>query len=373
MNAVEGGFEDVADEAFGDGEEAEDGEGGAPAVGFGDGDGEGHEAGEGGSDVGQEAEDEAEGAPEAGAGDVEEPESESEGGAEAGVDGELEEDVAGDAVAGVIHGFGGGLEFLLAHKAEEAVAQVLAVNEHEEGEDDDEAGGAEGSEGGADPGADGPEGAAAGNDFDLKRGDGAGLARVVDLAAEVFEGGEEVSEAAGFALDELDFVADVLRVGAHAADDVEELGEDEPAHDGEQGAGEDDDDAGGGGAGDSPGFEAFDDGAEEEGEEQGEGEGDEEFAGDVEDGDGEDETEDRGKLRTAGGFAGWQDCDLNRRGARGLYLRPGPAPAAGVSASLWSLSSLSSLRRAAIFRASGMRPVARRKTSYASRVVAISL
>src|SRR5271165_2597998 len=60
------------------------------------------------------------------------------------IDGDLEEEVAGDAAAGVVHGIGHEGEVAVAGKADEAVAEVFALEQDEEGEDDGEQGGGQG-------------------------------------------------------------------------------------------------------------------------------------------------------------------------------------------------------------------------------------
>ena len=77
-------------------------------------------------------------------GESDEVERDADDGPEDDVDGDLEEEVAGDAAAGVAHGLGHAREVAIAGETDEAVAEVFALEEDEEGEDDGEQRGGEG-------------------------------------------------------------------------------------------------------------------------------------------------------------------------------------------------------------------------------------
>jgi hypothetical protein len=79
-------------------------------------------------------------------GQADEVEREADDGAEDEVDGDLEEEVAGDASTGFAHGLGQAGEVAIAGEAEEAVTEVFALKEDEEGEDDREQRSGEGLE-----------------------------------------------------------------------------------------------------------------------------------------------------------------------------------------------------------------------------------
>ena len=79
-------------------------------------------------------------------GESDEVEGDADDGAVDDVDGDLEEEIAGDASAGIAHGLGHEGEVAVAGETDEAVAEVFALEEDEEGEDDGEERGGEGLE-----------------------------------------------------------------------------------------------------------------------------------------------------------------------------------------------------------------------------------
>ena len=107
---------------------------------------EGHDEAGGCSDVGDDAEDGGEDSPESGVGDADEEESDAEGDAVGGVDGDLEEEVLTDASGGVLEGLGHETDAAHAGEQEDAVAEILALHEEVDGEDDDDADDSDGVE-----------------------------------------------------------------------------------------------------------------------------------------------------------------------------------------------------------------------------------
>ena len=113
-----------------------------------DGDGEDErqdEAGSG-SDVGNNAEDRGEYSPECGVGYADEKEAEAEEDAVGCVDCGLEEEVLADAGGGFLEGLGHEADATHAGEKEDAVAEILALHEEVDGEDDDDSEDSDGAE-----------------------------------------------------------------------------------------------------------------------------------------------------------------------------------------------------------------------------------
>ena len=171
------------------------------------------------------------------------------------VDGDLEQEISGDATAGFAHGLGQAGEVAVAGEMDEAVAEVFALEEDEEGEDDGEERGGEGfddaaelieASGGAADFADleGCSGVVP-MGFCVALGRGAEVRRwswrcrvVADLLD--FSLRAAVGGVAG-AVQGLHFLRDVAAVGGEVVGDGDELGEEGPGGDAEEsGKGEDD-------------------------------------------------------------------------------------------------------------------------------------
>ncbi len=227
------------------------------------------------------------------------------------VDGDLEKEVAGDATAGVAHGLGHAGEVAVAGEMDEAVAEVFALEEDEECEDDGEERGGEGlddtaelieASGGAAYFADldGAVGAGAdGLGFGLGGGrDGSGGVGDAEFVADSldFVLRATVGGVAG-AVEGLHFLGDVAAVGGQVVGDGDQLGEEGPGGN-HQESGEGEDYAeGGDGTGEAKAFEQGDDRGEKEGEEDGESQGEQEDFGEVQDGDGENRDGNEPELR----------------------------------------------------------------------------
>jgi hypothetical protein len=202
---------------------------------------------------------------------------------------------------GVAHGLGHAGEVAIAREADEAVADVLALEEDEERENDREQRCGEGfddaaelieaSGGAADfanlngvfgGGAEGfGVGLTGGRDDAGGVGDAEFFTDVLDFAL-----GAAVRGVAR-AVEGLHFLRDVVAVGWQVVGDGNELGEESPCGDHEQDGEGENDAEGGDGAREAHTFEKRNDGGEEEGEEDGESEGEQENFGEIEDGNGE--------------------------------------------------------------------------------------
>ena len=99
--------------------------------------------GDEGADVGHEPQRRAQDAPERRARHADQPQARRDHQAEAGVDGELGEEEAAQAAGGVVDGRGRLLQVGRAGEADHPVPQVLALDQDEDGEDDDQARGRE--------------------------------------------------------------------------------------------------------------------------------------------------------------------------------------------------------------------------------------
>ncbi len=202
--AEEPGFDEVGGGEFECEEEAEDEDGRPPGGGDGDGDDERQSEAGGGADVGDDAKDAGEDSPEGGVGNADEIEAGAEEDAVGGVDRGLEEEVLTDAGGGLLQGLGHEADASHAGEKEDAVAEVLALHEEVDGEDDDDADGSDGAEEAHEKLGGGLELAAVGiddaNGLDLCGGlleclrlcgcESAGG----EVAADVFEGGEGLFE-----------------------------------------------------------------------------------------------------------------------------------------------------------------------------------
>jgi len=142
--AVDVGFDVVASDELEERENAGDEDGVLPSVEDGNREEDGNNAGDGDSDVGHEAADRGEGSEEHGMRKSDEIERSCNEGAEGEVDAELEEEVTGDALRGVAHGLRHEGEGAIAGETDDPVAQIFALEEYEEGEDDGEEGSGEG-------------------------------------------------------------------------------------------------------------------------------------------------------------------------------------------------------------------------------------
>ena len=112
----------------------------------GDGDDKGqHEAGRG-ADVGNDAKHPGEHSPEGRVRYADEEEAEAEEGSVGGVDGSLKEKVLADAGCGILQGLGHESDAADAGEEEDAMAEVLALHQEIDGEDDDDAEGPDGAE-----------------------------------------------------------------------------------------------------------------------------------------------------------------------------------------------------------------------------------
>jgi len=230
------------------------------------------------------------------------------------VDAELEEEVAGDALRGVAHGLRHESEIAIAGETDEAVAEILALEEHEESEDDSEEGCGER----LDDAAELVETAGRAADFaDLERMLGSRSdGFLCGLAGRLKSGGGGGVDNAEFVGDLFEFLlkaadggvagsvegfelgGDVVAVGGKVVGDSNELGEKNPGGDEEERGKTEDDDEGCGGTREAEALlEKRDDGSEEESEEDGDAEGEEEDFGEKENSDSEYGNGDEPELR----------------------------------------------------------------------------
>ena len=112
----------------------------------GDGDKKRHDEAGCGSDVGDDAKDRGEDSPESGVGDADEEEAEAEEGSVGCVYGGLKDEVLADAVGGILDGLGHEADATHAGEEEDAMAELLALHEEVDGEDDDDAADSDGAE-----------------------------------------------------------------------------------------------------------------------------------------------------------------------------------------------------------------------------------
>lgn len=311
--AVDVGLEVVGGDDFEYDEDSEDEEGVFPAVKDGNGEQRGREGGDWGSDVGNEAAQGGEGSEEKGVGESDEVESDADDGAVGDVDGELEEEVAGDALGGVAHGLRHKGEVAVAGEADEAVAEIFALEEYEKREDDCKERRGEGFDdaaelvetacGAADfadlegvfrAGADGLLGGLAGG----LESRGSGGVHDAEFVADLFEFALEMSEGgvAG-AVEGVELEGDVVAVCGEVVGDGDELGEDGPRGQDEKRGERKDDEQCGGRPRKTEALEKRDDRGENEGEEDGDSERKEKDFGEIEYGYGKYGNGDEPKLR----------------------------------------------------------------------------
>ena len=112
----------------------------------------GKRAARNGTEIGDEAQDGRQQAPQHGVGHPDEVKADADGDAVGRVHHQLHQQVAADPGGGVVEGLRALLEVARAGELDEAVAQVLPLEQHEDHEDDDKAGGGERSEQRADDG-----------------------------------------------------------------------------------------------------------------------------------------------------------------------------------------------------------------------------
>ena len=238
--------------------------------------------------------------PEGGVGYADEEETEAEEDPVGGVDGGLEEEVLADAGGGILEGLGHEADAAHAGEEEDAMAEILALHQEIDGEDDDDAEGSDGAEEAHEEFGAVLELGAVGIDDADGLGLGAGcwrpglavaalVARSPLMSSTAVEGLFEGLLRGG--MDRGDFLLDAEPVGGKVAGDVEELAGDDVSDSADDGEGEDAGDGDGDDARDAAGLEAADGRGEEKGEGEGEGEGDEKLAGEVEDEDGDREHE----------------------------------------------------------------------------------
>jgi hypothetical protein len=201
----------------------------------------------------------------------------------------LEEEILADAGGGLLKGLGHEVDAAHAGEEEDAVAEILALHEEVDGEDDDDADGSDGSEEAHEQLGGGLELSAVGiDDTDgldwyggLREGSGRGGG---DVAADVFNGGEGSFEGLfGRGVDGGHPVLDVEAVGGEGARYVEKLAGDDVSAAEDDEEGKDADGRDGEDARDAAGFEAGDGWSEQKGQGEREGEGYEELACEVED------------------------------------------------------------------------------------------
>ena len=136
--AVDAGLNVIGGDDFKDDEEAEDERGVAPAGEDGEREQRGRERGDGRSDVGDEAAKDGERCEEDGVGESDEVERYADDGSVDDIDGDLEEEIAGDAAAGVAHGLGEEGEVAVTGEMDKPVAKIFALKQDEESEHDGE-------------------------------------------------------------------------------------------------------------------------------------------------------------------------------------------------------------------------------------------
>jgi hypothetical protein len=325
--AEEPGFDEVGGCEFEGKEEAEDEEGRAPGGEDGDGDDQGQDEAGRGANVGDDAQDGGENSPEGGVRYADEEEAEAEEGSVGCVDRGLEEEILADAGGGILQGLGHQADAAHAGEEEDAVAEVLALHQQINGEDDDDAEGSNGPEethedfgGGLELGALGIDDAdgldLGGGLLGVGRG-GVGVAGKV--AADASDGLPGVFEGLyGLGMDGADFLLDAGPVFGKAAGDVEELTGDDVSDSTEDREGENAGDCDCEHARDAAGFEAADGGCQQKGQGEGEGEGDEKLAGEEQDEDGNGEHEKGSNPGRLGGSSTGHKTSESQEGWSGL-------------------------------------------------------
>ena len=139
--AVEQRLHDLAHERLDDEEQAGRPDQHRPARIDRQGKGGGKDRGDDGPDIGNEAQQHRKDAPEHGIGYPDQPQPRTDQDAEGGVDRQLHQQIATEALGGIVQGLGRLLQVMGAREANEAVAQVFPLQEEEDDEDDDDSGG----------------------------------------------------------------------------------------------------------------------------------------------------------------------------------------------------------------------------------------
>jgi hypothetical protein len=298
--AEEPGLDEVGGCEFERKEEAEDEEGWNPGGEDGDGDDEGQDEAGRGANVGDDAQDGGENSPERGVGDTDEEEAEAEEGSVGCVDRGLKEEILADAGGGILKCLGHQADAAHTGEEEDAVAEVLALHQKIDGEDDDDAEGSDGPEethenfgGGLELSAVGIDDA---NGLDLGGellGAGRGGVGVPGkVAADASDGFQGIFEGLyGLRMDGADFLLDAGSVFGQAAGDVKELAGNDVSDSAEDDEGDDAGDCDCEHTRDAAGFEAADCGGQQKGQGESEGEGDEKLAREEQDEDGDGEHE----------------------------------------------------------------------------------
>jgi len=142
--AEEPGLDEVGGGELERKEEAEDEKWLRPGVEDGDGDDERQDEAGGGSDVGNDAKECGEDSPEGGVWNADEEQAEAEEGSVGCVDGGLEEEILADAGSGILERARHETDAAHAGEEEDAIAEVLALHEEVDGEDDDDTEGSNG-------------------------------------------------------------------------------------------------------------------------------------------------------------------------------------------------------------------------------------
>jgi len=311
--AVDVGFGVVGCDDFHDREEGEDEDGVFPSVKDGDREEGGSECGDGSSDVWDESAKGGERSEEEGVGKPDEVERDADDGAVDDIDGDLKEEVAGDALRCVTHGLRHECEVAIARETDKAIAEVFALEENEKREDDGEEGSGERFEdaaelietaGGAANFADlegmfrrSADGLLRGFAGGLK-GSGGGGVYDAELVADLFEFALQAADGgvAG-AVECLELGGDVVAVDGEFVGDDDELGEEYPRGNEEECGECADDEQGRGRAWETEALEEGHDRGEQEREENGDSKGQEKDFGEKEDGDGEYGNGDKPELR----------------------------------------------------------------------------
>ena len=138
MVAIDAGLNIVGGNDFKDDKQAEDERGVTPAGEDGEREQRRGERGDGRSDVGDEAAKDGKRGEEDGVGESDEVERCADDGSVDDIDGDLEEEIAGDAAAGVAHGLGEEREVAVTGEMDKPVAKIFALKEDKESEHDGE-------------------------------------------------------------------------------------------------------------------------------------------------------------------------------------------------------------------------------------------
>jgi hypothetical protein len=251
-----------------------------PGRGDGDGDDEGqHERGSG-ANVGDDAKNPSQYPPESCIRYADEKEAEAEEGPVAGVHSGLKDKVLADAGCGILQGLGHQPDAAHAREEEDAMAQVLALHQEIDGENDHDAEGPDGVQEaqkeleGLELGASGVHDA---NGLGLREWlPGAGS----EIPADVLDCGESLFQRLlGWRVDRGYLFLDAETVGGKFAGDVEELVSDDVPHSADDGEGQYSGDCNGEYAREASGLKAADRRDQQESQRNREGEGDKKVAG----------------------------------------------------------------------------------------------